>query len=133
MFSRPVKLASVGALTAALALIGGNAVDAQTSPAAKPMTAAQAAAARQAVPADVMAAAEGAVKAGAKSGTQPTSSTGQPLTQLAGGLQIPTAFAFGDGQVFVSDGGNEDGTTAGGVFVIQNHTATLLPGSPAHV
>jgi hypothetical protein len=74
-----------------------------------------------------------ATSAGAASGPPPPpkSTNGKPVQQVGAGLQTPTSFAFGAGQVFVSDFGSETGGTGpGGVFVLKNGTATRLPGSP---
>ena len=63
---------------------------------------------------------------------EPTSSTigGPGVQRLAGGLRVPTAFAFGDGQTFVASGGSADGRRAGGVFVIGGGRAQQLNGMP---
>jgi hypothetical protein len=54
-----------------------------------------------------------------------------PNPQVAAGMQTPTSFAFGAGQVFASDFGSENGgNTPGGVFVLKNGTAVRLAGSP---
>ena len=45
-------------------------------------------------------------------------------------MPTPTQFAFGGGTVFAGAGGAEDGSAPGGVFVLKNGTATVLPGSP---
>jgi glucose/arabinose dehydrogenase len=63
----------------------------------------------------------------------PTTARGSRLQLLAGGLNVTTAFAFGDGHVFAAAGGSEDATTSGGVYLIQRGQAHLLPGSPDHV
>jgi glucose/arabinose dehydrogenase len=68
----------------------------------------------------------------ARAAAPPTAPGGQVVTQVAAGLNRPTAFAFGGGLMFAADGGSEDGKTPGGVFVIQGGTATRLPGSPAY-
>jgi glucose/arabinose dehydrogenase len=60
----------------------------------------------------------------------PTSTNGNPVEQVAAGLSVPTSFAFGGGKVFAGDGGSENGKTPGGVFLLQNGTATRLAGSP---
>jgi glucose/arabinose dehydrogenase len=63
----------------------------------------------------------------------PTTAGGKRLQLLATGLNVTTAFAFGDGQLFAAAGGSEDATTSGGVFVVKHGRAQLLPGSPDHV
>jgi glucose/arabinose dehydrogenase len=68
----------------------------------------------------------------AQAAAPPTAPGGQIVTQVAAGLNRPTAFAFGGGLMFATDGGSEDGKTPGGVFVVQGGTATRLPGSPPY-
>jgi len=60
----------------------------------------------------------------------PTATNGNPVETLAQGVPTPTQFAFGAGKVFVAAAGSEDGSTPGGVFVVENGTATRLAGSP---
>ncbi len=62
----------------------------------------------------------------------PTSPTGKSVQLVATGLNTPTAFAFGAGQTFVSDGTTPGPgvTFQGGVFVIKHGVATRLVGSP---
>jgi hypothetical protein len=65
----------------------------------------------------------------------PTSTNGQTVQMVASGLGTPTAFAFGGGNVFESDGGAQDPTTGkttapGGVFLLKDGKATRLAGSP---
>ena len=51
-----------------------------------------------------------------------------------GGLQTPTSFAFGGGNVFEGDGGSETARPPdGGVFVLKDGTAIKLAGSPQFV
>jgi glucose/arabinose dehydrogenase len=51
---------------------------------------------------------------------------------VASNVATPTAFAFGDGKVFYSDGTPPSVVPGiGGVYVINNGTSTRLPGSPA--
>ena len=57
----------------------------------------------------------------------PKPAKGAKLQQVATGLTTPTAFAFGAGNVFVSDGTFPVG---GGVYVLKGGTAVRLPGSP---
>jgi glucose/arabinose dehydrogenase len=61
----------------------------------------------------------------------PTATNGNTVQVVAAGLNTPTSFAFGDGQVFESDFGNQATGKGGGVFVLSHGTATLVPGSPA--
>jgi glucose/arabinose dehydrogenase len=63
----------------------------------------------------------------------PRSASGHRVSVLATGLTTPTSFAFGAGKVFVGDGGTEDGSHAGGVFVLERGRARRLAGSPATV
>jgi glucose/arabinose dehydrogenase len=50
---------------------------------------------------------------------------------LVSNVGTPTAFAFGDGKVFFSDGTPpSEAPGVGGVYVISNGTAMRLPGSP---
>jgi glucose/arabinose dehydrogenase len=69
---------------------------------------------------------------GAQADTVPRSRTidSPGVQQLAGGLRVPTAFAFGDGQTFVASGGSADGRQPGGVFVIGGGRARRLDGMP---
>lgn len=61
----------------------------------------------------------------------PKAAGGQKVTQLAGGLKTPTAFAAGRGVVFEADGGTESSKVPnGGVYMLKHGTATKLPGSP---
>jgi glucose/arabinose dehydrogenase len=63
----------------------------------------------------------------------PTAVGGQTVTTVAAGLHVPTSFAFGKGQIFEGDGGNESGSSPGGVFDLTGATPTRLAGSPAFV
>jgi hypothetical protein len=58
----------------------------------------------------------------------PTPAKGATLEVVAAGVSTPTAFAFGGGNVFVSDGTLP---TGGGVYVLKGATAVRLPGSPS--
>jgi hypothetical protein len=60
----------------------------------------------------------------------PKPAKGAKLQLVATGVTTPTAFAFGDGQVFVSDGTTPP-SSGGGVYVLKGGTAVLVPGSPA--
>jgi glucose/arabinose dehydrogenase len=59
----------------------------------------------------------------------PVSSNGHPVQLVASGLKTPTSFAFGDGRVFVGDGGNSEGSAPpnGGVYVLKGGTAVKIP------
>ncbi len=58
----------------------------------------------------------------------PTSTNGNKVELVASGLKTPTSFAFGDGQIFVGDGGDSEGSGPpnGGVYVLKNGTAKLI-------
>jgi glucose/arabinose dehydrogenase len=72
-----------------------------------------------------------AAVAGAAGPPPPKASNGHAVQLVATGLQTPTSFAFGAGQVFVGDGGSETAKVpGGGVFVLKGGTATRLAGSP---
>lgn len=76
-----------------------------------------------------------AVTATATAGTlpMPTPANGATLQQVATGVTTPTAFAFGAGNVFVSDGTLPHGPAGpfdGGVYVLKNGVAIRLSGSP---
>jgi len=63
----------------------------------------------------------------------PTPASGATLQQVATGVTTPTAFAFGGGNVFVSDGTlpSSPSTPAnGGVYVLHDGVASRLIGSP---
>src|SRR6201996_7203783 len=65
----------------------------------------------------------------ARSGPPPPVSTnGHPVQLVASGLKTPTSFAFGDGRVFVGDGGNSEGSAPpnGGVYVLKGGTAVKI-------
>ena len=49
--------------------------------------------------------------ANASSGSPPlpVSTNGHKVQLVASGLKTPTSFAFGDGRIFVGDGGNSEG------------------------
>jgi glucose/arabinose dehydrogenase len=64
----------------------------------------------------------------------PTSTNGKSVKLVASGLHTPTSFAFGGGNVFEGDGGNEPPNPApGGVFLLKGGHATRLAGSPDFV
>jgi glucose/arabinose dehydrogenase len=67
--------------------------------------------------------------------SSPTTAAGVPAQLVATGLRTPTSFAFGDGAVFEGDGGNSnaDPVGGGGVYLLQDGTATRLAGSPDFV
>ena len=58
----------------------------------------------------------------------PVSHNGHKVQLVASGLMTPTSFAFGDGRVFVGDGGNSEGSAPpnGGVYVLKNGTAVKI-------
>lgn len=74
----------------------------------------------------------GAVVATASAATtpMPKPAKGAKLQLVAAGVTTPTAFAFGAGRVFVSDGTTPP-SAGGGVYVLKGGTAVLVPGSPA--
>jgi glucose/arabinose dehydrogenase len=59
----------------------------------------------------------------------PVSTNGHPVQLVASGLKTPTSFAFGDGRVFVGDGGNSEGSAPpnGGVYVLKHGAAVKIP------
>lgn len=59
----------------------------------------------------------------------PKPAKGAKLQLVATGVTTPTSFAFGDGQVFVSDGTTPP-SAGGGVYVLKGATAVPVPGSP---
>lgn len=66
----------------------------------------------------------------------PTATNGHAVQLVASGLQTPTSFAFGGGNVFEGDGGAESSKPKppnGGVFLLKGGSATKLPGSPGFV
>ena len=65
----------------------------------------------------------------------PKASNGHPVQLVASGLNTPTSFAFGGGNVFEGDGGAESKAAPpnGGVFVLKGGAATEIPGSPQFV
>jgi glucose/arabinose dehydrogenase len=65
-------------------------------------------------------------------GPAPTASGGQTVTQVADGMHTPTAFAFGDGEVFAADGSYSGNSPTGGVYVLTRGHAVRLPGSPSY-
>jgi hypothetical protein len=63
----------------------------------------------------------------------PKPAHGAKVQQVATGVTTPTSFAFGAGNVFVSDGTLPSGPTgpfSGGVYVLKDGAAVRLPGSP---
>lgn len=73
--------------------------------------------------------ATGASAGAAASVPLPTLAKGAKLEVIASGVSTPTAFAFGAGQVFMTDGTTPPGT-GGGVYVIKHGAADPLSGSP---
>lgn len=73
----------------------------------------------------------GAIAATASAATppMPKPAKGAKLQLVATGVTTPTAFAFGAGRVFVSDGTTPP-SSGGGVYVLEGGTAVLVPGSP---
>jgi len=74
-----------------------------------------------------------AAAASAAGPPMPTPAKGAKLQQVATGVSTPTAFAFGRGNVFVSDGTppKPPGPFPGGVYVLKHGVAIKLAGSPA--
>src|SRR5215813_5548446 len=71
----------------------------------------------------------GAPGATASSGPPaPVSANGHKVELVASGLKTPTSFAFGDGRVFVGDGGNSEGSAPpnGGVYVLKKGAAVKI-------
>jgi hypothetical protein len=64
----------------------------------------------------------------------PTAVGGAEVKVVARGIPTPTAFAFGEGQLFVGGFGDEQHPkVTGGVFTVRGVKPARLPGSPAHV
>lgn len=64
----------------------------------------------------------------------PRAAGGAPVEVLGQGIPTPTEFAFADdGTTFVAAAGAEDGSAPGGVFVLADGKATLVPDSPRMV
>lgn len=65
----------------------------------------------------------------------PTGAKGVKVQQVATGLNTPTSFAFGGGNVFEGDGGamTSSGPPNGGVYVLKGGTGTKITGSPQFV
>lgn len=61
----------------------------------------------------------------------PTTRKGTPAQVVASVAFTPTAFAFGAGQVFVSDGTPPSAAPVGGVYVLKAGKLVKLAGSPA--
>lgn len=70
-----------------------------------------------------------ATGASAASAKVPKPAKGAKLQLVASGVTTPTAFAFGAGNVFVSDGTTPPGK-GGGVYVLKHGNAVVLAGSP---
>ncbi len=69
--------------------------------------------------------------AAAAGSSGPKTRSGKKPQLVASGVATPTAFAFGAGQVFMSDGTPpSQAPGVGGVYVIKNGKATRLTGSP---
>ena len=72
-----------------------------------------------------------AASAASAAGAIPRAVGGQKVTVVASGLHTPTAFAHGDGTLFVADGGAEVAHAHdGGVFRVSGGAARRLTGSP---
>jgi glucose/arabinose dehydrogenase len=64
----------------------------------------------------------------------PTAVHGSKVRVVVRGIPTPTAFAFGEGQIFVGGFGDEQHPNVrGGVYVVRNGKQERLTGSPAHV
>jgi glucose/arabinose dehydrogenase len=64
----------------------------------------------------------------------PTAVSGAQVNVIARGIPTPTAFAFGEGKIFVGAFGDEQKLAVkGGVYVVRGGKPARLPGSPAHV
>jgi len=75
-----------------------------------------------------------AAVAGAQGPPPPKTVDGHAATVVARGVNTPTTFAFGGGQVFVAGYGDEEKPKiTGGVYVIKGGKAVKLAGSPPHV
>jgi glucose/arabinose dehydrogenase len=74
-----------------------------------------------------------AATAAAQGPPPPTAANGATVETVAGGLGVPTQFAFpGNGVVFTAVGPPEEaGAPPGGVYALRNGSAVRLPGSPA--
>jgi hypothetical protein len=69
----------------------------------------------------------------ASAASSPKAFGGAKVSLFASGLKNPTSFAFGDGAVFAGDSGSEGKVPNGGVYVLNDGTATEIPKSPAFV
>lgn len=58
----------------------------------------------------------------------PKAAGGAKVTTVAQGVPTPTQFAFAPGATFVAGAGAEDGSAAGGVFVLRGGRATRVSG-----
>lgn len=89
-----------------------------------------------AVGASAMACGAVAASAGASSAASgpplPKATNGHKVQVVATGLITPTAFAFGQGTIFVGDGGNPP-KQPGGVYVVKKGKGVRLAGSPVFV
>jgi glucose/arabinose dehydrogenase len=63
----------------------------------------------------------------------PVAAHGAKVATVAQGVPTPTQFAFARGTVFVAGAGAEDGSAAGGLFVLKHRRATRVKGSPRSV
>jgi glucose/arabinose dehydrogenase len=72
-----------------------------------------------------------AAAAGAASTGGPTTPSGKQAQVVAENVFTPTSFAWGDGQMFWSDGTPPAEAPVGGVYVLKGSEPTKIPGSPA--
>ena len=72
-----------------------------------------------------------AATAGAAGSGGPTTRSGKPAQVVASGVFTPTEFAWGNGQMFWSDGTPPSAAPVGGVYVLTDGVPTKIPGSPA--
>jgi glucose/arabinose dehydrogenase len=72
-----------------------------------------------------------AATAGAAGSGGPSTPSGKPAQVVASNVFIPTSFAWGDGQMFWSDGTPSDAAPVGGVYYLKDGVPTKIPGSPA--
>jgi hypothetical protein len=81
----------------------------------------------------VSALASGLLAGTASAASAPVTRSGKPAQLVASGVATPTSFAFGDQQVFMGDGSTPPEASLAGVYVLKNHKATKLAGSPGFV
>ena len=71
-----------------------------------------------------------AASAGAANTGGPTTRSGKAAQVVVENVFTPTSFAWGDGQMFWSDGTPPSAAPVGGVYFLKDGVATKLPGSP---